>query len=63
VGIASAVQAAYLALEDVYVLPGSGLVGDTVEKTFANLGRMNREGMGEADRLLLALIREGQKTA
>lgn len=60
IAAATAIQSAYLALQGVYIPSGSGLVGATIEKTFANLGRMNREGMAETDRVLLALIKEGQ---
>lgn len=57
---AIAVQFAYLAMQGAYVPGGMGVVGNTIEDTVQNLGRLNNPGMVETDRLVLELIEQGQ---
>ena len=57
VGVGNAVQQAYLACQGAYFQPPQGLVGQTIDQTFANLGRLNDEGLAAADRLMLELVR------
>lgn len=58
---AMAVQAAYLAMEDCYVPAGEGIIGQTVEQTFANIGRLNNPGMTETDRVMVSIISENRQ--
>jgi L-cysteine desulfidase len=55
-----AVQFAYLALENCHIPPSVGVVGPTIEKTFANLGKLNNPGMAETDRVIIAIIKENR---
>ena len=48
-----AVQAAYLAREGCFVPAGVGIIGNTIEQTFANVGRLNDPGMVATDRELV----------
>lgn len=56
-----AVQAAYLAGEGCFVPAGVGIIGNTIEQTFANVGRLNDPGMVATDRELVAIIAENQR--
>ncbi len=56
-----AVQAAYLAREGCFVPAGVGIIGNTIEQTFANVGRLNDPGMVATDRELVAIIAENQQ--
>lgn len=58
---AMAVQAAYLAMEDCYVPAGEGIIGQTIEQTFANIGRLNNPGMAETDRVMVSIISENRR--
>lgn len=53
-----AVQFAYLSMKDCFIPPSIGIVGPTIEKTFANLGRLNNPGMVETDKVLVAIIED-----
>jgi L-cysteine desulfidase len=57
---ATAIQFAYLAMQGAYVPAGMGVVGNTIEGTIENLGRLNNPGMVETDRLVLELIEQVQ---
>lgn len=54
--VALAVQFSHLALEGAYIKEGMGIVSQSIEKTFENLGRLNNPGMVTADRLMLEMI-------
>jgi L-cysteine desulfidase len=54
-----AVQAAYFAIQGTYIPSGAGLIGNTIEETIANLGRLNA-AMAPVDRAVLELIEEMQ---
>ena len=56
----TAIQSAYLALEGAHIPAGGGIVGNTIEETFENLGRLNNPGMVETDRFVLQLIQQVQ---
>lgn len=56
---ALAIQFSYLALHGACIPAGMGMIGDTIEKTFENLGQLNNPGMVTADRLLLQMISGG----
>lgn len=58
-----AVQAAYLAREDCFLPAGVGIIGRSIEQTFANVGRLNDPGMVATDRELVAIIAENQQFA
>jgi L-cysteine desulfidase len=58
--VATAIQSAFLALEGAYIPAGMGILGDTIEETFENLGVLNNPGMVETDRLMLRLIEKGR---
>ena len=53
---AMAVQAAYLAMAGCHVPAGEGIIGRTIEETFANIGRLNDPGMLETDRVMVSII-------
>lgn len=61
--VASAVQLAYLALEDVSVAPSAGIIGETIEDTIVNLGVLNNQGMAEMDGFMLNMIQNVQACA
>lgn len=54
--VALAIQFSYLSLEGAYIKQGMGIIGDSIEKTFENLGRLNNPGMITADKLMLEMI-------
>lgn len=54
-----AVQAACFAIQGTYIPSGAGLIGNTIEETIANLGRLNA-AMAPVDRAVLGLIEEMQ---
>ncbi len=56
VAASSAIQFAYLALDNAHILAGMGMVGDTIEETIENLALLNDPGMVQADKLVLNLI-------
>jgi L-cysteine desulfidase len=58
---AMAIQFAYLALDEAYVPRSVGIVGNTIEETFENLGQLNNPGMVYTDLFLLELIKNGCK--
>jgi len=51
----TAVETAALAEDGIRVPAGNGLVGQTVEETIANLGRLSHQGMHLADRVVLEI--------
>lgn len=53
----TAVQAALLATRGISVRPNCGLIGERVEETVEGLGLLSREGMREADPVLLRIMR------
>ena len=53
----TAVQAALLATRGISVRPNCGLIGERVEETVEGLGLLSREGMREADPVVLRIIR------
>lgn len=59
-----AIQFAYMAVDGCGLPAGIGIVGNTVEDTFYNLGQLNNFGMRETDRMIVKLIErtEEQKT-
>lgn len=55
-----AVQFAELALRDCYLPAPVGILGKTIEQTFANIGRLNDPGMLETEKEIVSVIRSGQ---
>lgn len=51
-----AIQFAYLSMRGCSLPGGVGIVGNTIEDTFRNLGRLNNPGMVETDRIIVELI-------
>ncbi len=51
-----AVQFAYLALENCGIPNKMGIVGNTIEETFYNLGILNNPGMVETDKVIIKII-------
>lgn len=51
-----AVQAAYMAMENCAIEEGIGIVGNSIEETFENIGRLNNPGMLETDREILKIV-------
>ena len=58
--ISAAIQFAHLALAGAYIPAGDGLVGHTIEETFAYLGQLNTPGMIETEAFVLRTIQEIQ---
>ncbi len=56
--VGAAVDIAKLAMAGAYVPDSSGIVGRSIDETFANLGRINNPGMRETERVVLQLIAE-----
>jgi L-cysteine desulfidase len=54
--VALAIQFSYLSLEGAYIKEGMGIVSQSIEKTFENLGRLNNPGMVTTDKLMLEMI-------
>ena len=52
----AAVQFAYLAMNGAYVPKNNGIVGNTIEETFENLGILNKPGMEKTDEIVIGLI-------
>ena len=52
----SAVEFAYLAMEDTYIPAVNGIVGRTIEETFANLGKLNDPGMVKTNQVVVGLV-------
>jgi L-cysteine desulfidase len=59
--IPMAVQFACLALEGAYIPAGDGIVGNTIEETFAYLGQLNNPAMAETDAFMLETIQRIQR--
>jgi L-cysteine desulfidase len=57
-GVSAAVEAAFLAMEQASIPPENGIVGQNLEETLHNLGRVNDPGMVETDHLVLEMIRQ-----
>ena len=54
--VGAAIDLAGLAVDGAYVAGGDGIVGATVDQSFANLGRLNDPGMRGTEREVLAII-------
>ena len=54
--VAMAVQFAYLARKGVGLNGGMGILGDTVEETFQNLGVLNNPGMVETEKTIFSIM-------
>ncbi|MCK4258466.1 MAG: serine dehydratase subunit alpha family protein [Halanaerobiales bacterium] len=55
--------AALMSLEGIGVEVPQGVVEDTIEKTTDNIGRINKEGMGRMDQVLIDILEIRNKTA
>ncbi len=60
-----AIQFAYMAMDGIGLGAGVGIIGNTIEDTFYNLGQLNNPGMVETDRVIVKLIERsrGQRRA
>lgn len=56
-----AVQAAYLAISGCFVPAGVGIIGESIEQTFANVGRLNNPAMLATDQEIIAIIAKNQQ--
>jgi len=54
--VGGAVDLAELALSGAYVPDGDGILGDTIDETFANLALLNNTGMRQTELLVLKMI-------
>ncbi len=61
IAASTAVQCAYLAMNDCYIPERMGIIGSTIEETFANMGMLNDPGMLETDRVLVSIVQNNQK--
>ena len=52
----SAAQFAQLAMEGAYLSSGNGILGQTIEESFMNLGLLNDPGMKETEKLVIQMI-------
>lgn len=55
-GTSAAMQAAILALENIYVPGTNGIVEDDVEKTIRNIGYISSKAMTQADNVILEIM-------
>lgn len=62
-GTSAAMQAAILALENVYVPGTNGIIEEDVERTIRNIGRIASDAMNQADEVILDIMvsKEGGK--
>lgn len=51
-----AVLSAYLSLNNVVVSPKVGIIGESLEETIANIGKLSHEGFGQVDKVMLDII-------
>lgn len=58
----AAVQAALFSLHGVNVKDTDGIIGNTTQKTIQNMGALSQDGMVEADKTILKIMREKQLT-
>lgn len=58
----AAVQAALFSLHGVNVKDTDGIIGDSTRKTIQNMGALSHDGMAEADKTILKIMREKQMT-
>ena len=61
IATSTAIQFAYLSMHNCYIPERMGIVGATIEQTFANMGKLNNPGMVETDRLLVSIVQSNQK--
>ncbi|MEG0742397.1 MAG: L-serine ammonia-lyase, iron-sulfur-dependent, subunit alpha [Clostridia bacterium] len=54
--VSAAVQCAVLAMNNVYTPSIDGIVDRNVEKTIANMGHVGRDGMAQADQVILDMM-------
>ncbi len=54
--VGTAIELAELAVQGAYVPFGEGIVGETIEQSVINLGRLNAEGMRETERVVLDIV-------
>ena len=54
--VGTAIELAELAVQGAYVPFGEGIVGETIEQSVMNLGRLNAEGMRETERVVLDIV-------
>ena len=59
----AAVQFAYLAMNGAFVPKNNGIVGNTIEETFENLGILNKPGMEKTDEIVIGLIEKNLKAS
>lgn len=55
-GVATAVQSAFLAMDDIVVSEWDGIIDKDVEKTIRNLAEIGSKGMNETDKLMLEIM-------
>ena len=55
-GASSAIRAAQLAVRDIVIPAGSGIIGKTIEETIKNLGIISCPGMVQTDREILDIM-------
>lgn len=58
-----AIQSAFAAMQGASIPPGMGIVGKTIDDSFANLGRLNNPGMLATDQLVLRVIEDNTRVA
>ena len=58
--IASAIQFAFLAMDDVGVPLRNGIIGNSIQETLENLAKLNDPGMVETDRVVISLIQKNK---
>ncbi len=58
--IASAIEFAFLAMDDVGVPLRNGIIGNSIQETLENLAKLNNPGMVETDRVVISLIQKNK---
>ncbi len=59
----SAAQFAQLAMEGAYLSSGNGILGQTIEESFMNLGLLNDPGMKETEKLVIQMIEKNLQSS
>lgn len=55
---AMALQFAHMAINGIGIPAGMGIIGNSIEDTFYNLGQLNNPGMLKTDKLIVSLIKK-----
>jgi len=55
-GAGTAIREAFLALQEVVIPAGNGIIAESVEETIRNVGKISFPGMAETDKVILSIM-------